>query len=358
MESGSTGTLNLVRILDHIMRWTLAIATYNRPDALRECIKYALAQSCPPYEIAVVDASSEWASSRQMVLKMAGLTHVAYEPAHIRGSAVQRNQLIKIATGDVLSLIDDDSYMHRACAAEIMKVYEADTDNKVVGVGALQTFAMPDDSTSAMELDQPNRPSLRDKLNALFEQELDVERMLLPYDENYPDHPVPPSVSHLNVGSTRYMNGFRMTFRRSIISQIGFDESLKKYASAEDMDASYRASRFGALLNAYDARIFHDKSPNERLSRHTRELLGYMNLAYLYRIKGHDPKRLMMTFSGRLLRRMAVDAMRDASKQRLSFPCVRADLKALSLLPKILNDRDIDGWYQAMQEKIISRNIE
>src|SRR5260370_21285433 len=134
-----------------------------------------------------------------------------------------------------------------------------------------------------------------------------------------------------------------MAVCRSIISQIGFDESLKKYASAEDMDASYRASRFGALLNAYDARIFHDKSPNERLSLHTRELLGYMNLAYLYRIKGHDPKRLMMRFSGRLLRRMAVDTMRDASKQRISFPFVRADFKALSLLPKILNYRDIDA---------------
>src|SRR5258708_36035933 len=109
MESGSTVTLNLVRILDHIMRWTLAIATYNRPDALRECIKYALAQSCPPCEIAVVDASSEWASSRQMVLKMAGLSHVAYEPAHIRGSAAQRNHLITIATGALRLLIDCDS---------------------------------------------------------------------------------------------------------------------------------------------------------------------------------------------------------------------------------------------------------
>src|SRR5258708_25621002 len=148
------------------------------------------------------------------------------------------------------------------------------------------------------------------------------------------------------------MNGFRMTFRRSIISQIDFDESLKKYASGEDMDASYRASRFGALLNAYDARIFHDKSTNERLSRHTRELLGYMNLAYLYRIKGHDPKRLMMTFSVRLLRRMAVVAMRDASKKRISFPCVRADLKARSLLPKLLNHLAIDAWYAAMPAQL------
>src|SRR5258708_12783348 len=124
MESGSTVTLNLVRILDHIMRWTLAIATYNRPDALRECIKYALAQSCPPYEIAVVDASSEWASSRQMVLKMAGLTHVAYEPAHIRGSAAQRNQLIKIPTRDVLFLLDDAPSIHRACPSDILKPHK------------------------------------------------------------------------------------------------------------------------------------------------------------------------------------------------------------------------------------------
>jgi hypothetical protein len=41
-----------------------------------------------------------------------------------------------------------------------------------------------------------------------------------------------------------------MTFRAPIIRAVGFDETLKCYAGAEDIDASYRASRHSVLLNA------------------------------------------------------------------------------------------------------------
>jgi GT2 family glycosyltransferase len=74
-----------------------------------------------------------------------------------------------------------------------------------------------------------------------------------------------------------------MTFRASIIRKVGFDETLTRYAAAEDVDASYRASRCGLLLYAVNARIFHAQDQSNRLSRHTVTMRGLLNLAYLYR---------------------------------------------------------------------------
>jgi len=342
----------------HLLKWALAIATYNRPDSLKKCLQFALKQSRTPDEIVIVDASNDWEISREIAQSICG-PKLLYAPAKERGLTSQRNQIIKLSTSDILFLIDDDSFMHARCAEEIMKVYEADVKGCVAGVGAVLSSAPPGSTFSRNIQPAPRMPLVKriaESFNKKFERELYAEKMLLPYDETYPDHPIPIELSHLNIGSARYFDGFRMTFRRDVICQVGFDETLKRYASAEDMDASYRASRHGVLLNAYDALIFHDKSPQERLSRHTRELLGYLNLAYLYRRNGYDPGRIIGSYRWRLLRRMAINTLRDVSKKRTSLPCARATFQALMLLSNILNSEDIENWYSNLQEQIILRN--
>ena len=51
------------------MNWSLLVATYNRTKALRNCVQFAIAQSRPPAEIVIVDASDTWEAHRQMVLE-------------------------------------------------------------------------------------------------------------------------------------------------------------------------------------------------------------------------------------------------------------------------------------------------
>ena len=318
------------------MKWSLAIATYHRPASLQKCLEFAMGQTRPPDEIVIVDASDDWQANRQIAQSI--FENVLYLPATIRGLTSQRNQLLQWTTGDVIFLMDDDSFMHASCAAEIIKIYEADVDRQVAGVGAVQTLSYPGAAfNAAMQSgDSSMARRLISRVRNLFERELYTEALLLPYDEKYPDHPIPSNLAHLNIGAARYFDGFRMTFRRDIISRVGFDESLRKYASAEDMDASYRASRFGALVNAYDAKVFHDKSPIERLSRYTRELLGHLNLAYLYCIKGHDPQSMMKKYRTKLSRRMIVDTIRDISKKRFTLPCARADLRTILMLRNMM----------------------
>ena len=247
-----------------------------------------------------------------------------------------------------------------------MKVYEADVSGYVAGVAPLETESCRQlqrrygDRCRAWQTTRYlKEPSARlCNYHIQYLKELDVGRLLLPYDPTYPDHPIPSKLTGAAVAQARYFIGCRMTFRAEVIRSVGFDETLRRYASGEDLDASYRASRHGVLLNAINALISHAQDRSARLSRHTRTLLGLLNLAYLYRRKGHDPARLLSTYRWRVLRRFLVDVLRDAGRSRLSLPCARADLEALIRLTEIghIPAERIVEWYATLQERIIERN--
>jgi hypothetical protein len=69
-----------------------------------------------------------------------------YVEADRRSSASQRNQGVRAASTDVVFLFDDDSLMYADCAAEIMRVYDADSGRSVVGVNATNVGVPPDAS--------------------------------------------------------------------------------------------------------------------------------------------------------------------------------------------------------------------
>ena len=72
-----------------------------------------------------------------------------YVKAERRSSTSQRNQGVRAASTDVVFLCDDDSLMYPDCAAEIMRVYDADSGRSVVGVNATNVAVPPDASPEA-----------------------------------------------------------------------------------------------------------------------------------------------------------------------------------------------------------------
>lgn len=347
-----------------IQEYSLVVATYNRADSLIGCLRQAALQTRPPAEIVVVDASDGWRTTMERALDEIGTTSPNirwhYEKAPVRGSTAQRNYAMSHATTGVMFMIDDDSFMYPDCAEHVMNIYDADRDERVVGVGPMESSEFPLSSHQAAPevsaLD--SKPSLTGQLYWRLQSLMMVERLLLPYDTAYPDHAVPDEVAHLGVGATRYLGGMRMTWRTEPARRTGFDESLKKYAAAEDMDFSYRISRLGVIVNALRARLHHAQDSSGRLTRHTRALLGMTNLAYLYKRNGTAPDQLLTVYQRRVLLRAAVDLFRDLSRGRATLPYVRADLRALKFLPelaKVHPDHLVD-WYQAVQEEILSAN--
>jgi cellulose synthase/poly-beta-1,6-N-acetylglucosamine synthase-like glycosyltransferase len=120
---------------------------------LSRCFALGAAQTRPPLEIIVVDASPGWENTRERVLReIASLwpgIRWHYVEAERRSSASQRNQGVRAASADVVFLLDDDSLMYPDCAAEIMRVYDADSGRSVVGVNATNVAVPPDASPEA-----------------------------------------------------------------------------------------------------------------------------------------------------------------------------------------------------------------
>jgi glycosyltransferase involved in cell wall biosynthesis len=341
--------------------WGLAIATYKRGHVLPRCLRLALAQSRPPSEVVVVDASPDFDSARRRVLdavagEFRGLP-LTYARARIASSTAQRNQAVALARADVVFVIDDDSLMYPDCAEAIMRIYDADPARRVAGVQGLAVPAPPDVQASAAPAARapaapPRRcPSvLRDRLAAL----LDAERLLLPYDTAYPDHPLPPEVASQRVAPARYLFGFRMTFRREVIARVRFEELLTRY-STDDVDASYRASRLGALLTAFDARICHLQDRAARLSRFTVAALQTSNLAALYRLHGTNPAALKRRYARRLARACLLDLARDLACRRWSAPTARGDFHTLRNLRRIFrqSEPELRAWFPAFQQRLL-----
>jgi glycosyltransferase involved in cell wall biosynthesis len=100
---------------------TLAITTWERPDALRAVLRSVLAQREPPQQVVVADDGSG-AATRQVVEDFAAQAplpvHHAWQPhAGFRLTRL-RNLAIAAAVGDYLVFVDGDMVLHREFVAD------------------------------------------------------------------------------------------------------------------------------------------------------------------------------------------------------------------------------------------------
>jgi GT2 family glycosyltransferase len=346
------------------LSWGLTIATYNRADCLRSCVGFAMSQVRMPVEVVIVDGSDDWQTSRDAILREFAERHPeiawTYERATVRSLPHQRNQGLRLAKADILFMIDDDSFMYPDCAAEIMRIYDLDAGKKIAGIMAVLAPSAPDAPQTNGGGDGAPRSRMLDARQKVFDllSTLYMDKLVQPYDATYPDKEIPPEVRGTGAFRSRTLHGMRMTYRREVIAKEGFSEALLRYAANEDVDASYRVSRHGALLVAPRARLHHAESKTARLTRYTRTVLGLTNYAYLYKINGHDPDSLLRRMRSGIRRRMVVDAIGDLVGKRWSFPRVRGDIDALKTMSTIQrSDRDkLAEWYTNFQVQMLERN--
>jgi glucosyl-dolichyl phosphate glucuronosyltransferase len=105
------------------MRLSVAIVTYNRPDALRKALNSLQNQTIKPFEIIVIDDASSPA------ITMANLTVNASVDIPVRlyrinrevGLSNARNYAIKVSEGDFIGFIDDDCVASETWVEEIQK---------------------------------------------------------------------------------------------------------------------------------------------------------------------------------------------------------------------------------------------
>jgi len=352
------------------LSWGLVVATYQREKILPQCISLATQQTRKPDEIIIVDASDNWNETRTHIMTAIAAAHPdirwIYVPAHQRGLPHQRNQGIDLATADILFLLDDDSLMTPTCAEEIMQVYEADEARRVMGVQAALIDTLPGEfvvqdeqkATGSKGWQEQWLPLIGGIQRFVWKHIflMNNEVLCVPYNGSLPSYSVPASLRALGADSVKIFHGCRMTFRREVIAKEKFEPLLLYYALNEDMDASYRVSLHGMLLEASRAHLHHFQSNSGRLHRYAVTAMSAMNQAVCLCRYSNNLKRDKFRFYLLTSRRVIAEIFKDALSRRWSFPQVRGILTAFRYAPIVfaLSPEELTEWYPEFQKQFVA----
>lgn len=343
------------------LTWGLLICTYKRELVLHRAVRLALTQTRPPNEVVIVDTSPDWEGCRDRFAAelgpLLGDTKWQYLGSTRNSLPCKRNIAIDASSSDIAFLVDDDSLMYPDCAEEVMKVYEADGDRQIAGVTMTDMDVPPDAPAESRPsnggVKKRQAPAILLRLeHALAEQRL----RFLPYDGSYHQRELPPELAKLGVVPQALIGGFRMTFRRDVIADAKFPEYLEGYAVGEDFDASYRASRMGALVLAPRARVHHLIVAGGRPNRPLKTgftCLNVIAMNVLHAPPNVDVRRRCWQFA---LQRTGIALATDVGRLRLRFPDTKGMLFAWQHLGDILerSGADLESWYLAFQRQHLS----
>ena len=347
------------------LTYSVVIATCDRHDILPACVEHVLQQSRPPREIVIVDATLSWQSMKTQVEAKVGAHGRAialhYEGAAVRSLTAQRNQGLALATGDVVFFIDDDSLMYPDCAKAIMAIYGTDAGRAIVGCQAALADAPP---ASDFELPMQKITGAKDlAMRGRFMQWVNryvfmmaADQMFLPYWGRRATTSNPALAT--SASTVPLLHGCRMTFRRAELGHAPFDADLGSYAAAEDADASYRASRHGALVEVRGARIYHHTAASGRLRRGHAAELSAMNVAFLLRKNAGPGLGALLRLYVWLARRVLAEFLKDLFSGRLGFPQWKAMLRCTASAWELWfsRSRDLRQRYVDMQVEIAQRH--
>ncbi|WEF25356.1 glycosyltransferase family 2 protein [Paracoccus sp. S3-43] len=349
------------------LTWALCVATLNRIDMLELCVTCALAQTRPPSEIVIVDASDDWQSHRDRIAAIvAGRVPLIYRPATERSSAVQRNSAITECSADICTFVDDDSFMHDDCMETILRVYERDTDHEIVAISAgngpspLEIGGVT--SKPVANLSSYAAMIKKSRLGQFLWRELFLMGRavtFIPYAGPF-GSPIPEWASSFRpeVVATIHIGAGRMTVRRNALMREMFEPAFRSYCPGEDFDLSYRLSRIGMICAVPSARIYHHEVAASRIRREQELVLSICNAAFLVRKHSPDLDRDRRRWAVLMARRRVAEFLKDGLMRRWRLPQLRAARRAAAISRQILafpDDAGLEDWYISVQQNILKR---
>lgn len=348
--------------------WAWGICTYRRHDVLRQAFRTVAQQTRPPHEVIVVDSSPNWQEGEALLRQdwaelRAKFPHDArffYEQGARPSSAAQRNQALALSQADVIFFMDDDTLLYPDCAAKIMEVYEADSERRVQAVAAFPvkepplTGPTPQATNGSTAVGAVRRYS---PVTRLIRRFLQADDRFVPYDREFPDHPIPTSLAHLPVVRRRLIAGYCLTVRREGALREAFDQRLERYCPGEDSDMTYRLSRHGPLLARLDAKVCHLEAPSGRMNLFPKTAMGAINPLLMHRQHSTDLELSRDRNRRLLMRRLGIETLKDLRQGQLGLPQARGILFALSNLSRILDTPEdrIDQTFRDYQQNLLGR---
>lgn len=250
---------------------TVIIPTMNRQTSLFQTLRNIVGGQKLPDQIIIVDQSDSGVvrcESKKMVIELfAGKSVVEYVCLDLPSLTHARNVGMSKATEDVVVFMDDDVDLKK------------DTIHNV-------RILMEDDSIAMIAGIDENMPVARSKLGYVMGTKSIKNRKIghVTYSVlgRFPDHEV------LEETPTQWAMGFFFVVKKSLCDQweLAFDENLKSYAYAEDLDFTYRYyvkasnARLKCILTP-QIRVFHNGSKEWRISDRKFTYMYVVHRAYL-----------------------------------------------------------------------------
>lgn len=351
--------------------WSLIVPTYNRRDVLLRVLPLAFGQTVPPSQVVIADSSEDWQDTRDAVRELAAGwpgTRLDYLHSAERSSATQRNLACRHATGDIVVMIDDDSFLYPDYVERLLEVYAADTTGEIVGVNGVNLPAMPRTEEQAATglarkappakgVDSLRKRVMRWRLGRWFSREIlfqDMHSLFLKY-EGPRDTAIPPRMSGLDLAGMTFMSGHGLSVRREIALAEPLDNSLRYYAALEDLDATYRYGRHGRLVRANRARLHHFEVAGGRIKRKTATLFQLLNTLVFIKRHAEDPAALLPRYRRMLWRRLVGETIKDGLSRRWDFPQARGVMLAMRHWKELrdLPTERLDEWYPEFQRRLL-----
>ena len=347
-----------------MLTWSLIVCTYQREMILPRCVRCAVRSGRGPAQVIVVDASSNWRSTRDAILGEFAAANPAIEFLYVQARraslTAQRNQGLELASGDVSFMIDDDSLLFPDTAQRVMEVYEADVDREVAALTPVFVAEAPDAGRGAawpvkgrVAFDESAAGVLRRVARRVLWSDL----QLLPYNGRAGVRDVPEHLRRFGPIPTAFSGG-SATFRTEFVRTAGFEQMLERYAAGEDWDISERIRDRGLIAYLPSARQCHLEAPGGRLSKRTVSTLRYLNFMALHVVHSRNVSRSRRMYRRMLWRRVVSEALSDLTKRQWSLPRAGGAWAALRTLPEMFakTPDQMRQWYPELQRKIIARD--
>lgn len=323
------------------LNYSIAIATRNRPDALRLSIPRMLNQSRKPSQLIVIDSSDDHEIVKKAVKKAVNDHPVKLTIKHSeKGLTKQRNAALAHVEHPIVFFPDDDSIWFQKVAEKQMEVYERDVENRIAAVCAAESPFPPQDFESGENNSYSMRKGDRFKqrfahIRAKLEKLFIPDPAILVGKKHWESFSTPDWFNKEDIVPVEWMTGFRMSFRTNVIKNCGFDEAFQAYSLFEDIDASFAAWKSGAVVGARQAKVFHFKSPERRDNGKRLGFEQLVNKAYVVakHTDNGDPIRLRM----KRFAKYKILQYRLAANDQFGRDRLEGAKNALAEIPTIMN---------------------
>lgn len=247
--------------------------TYLRPQEVGEMLRNLATQTLLPSEVVIADCALPENTETEKVVRALSPElpfRVNYFGSK-RGTAIQRNAGIEVATGDFIAFIDDDVRLEPDYLAQIMAAYEQDTKCEVAGIAGYIVNSFLDPATSP-----------RWKWYRRLHVFSTYEPGRYDYETGYPINRYlqPP---HNGVREIDYMGSNCGVWRKQVFDRgLRFDAFFADFGVLEDAHLSLCARRKWKLWECGSARCYHYPSPRGRVNSRKLAWKTAVNFRYVF----------------------------------------------------------------------------